>query len=52
MSRCLEALPVFNHEYRWSFPIGIDQAAPDGDPPLTMQAYSSFMRRTCRWLRA
>lgn len=33
------ALRVFNHEYRWSFPIGIDQAAPDGDLPLTMQAY-------------
>lgn len=33
------ALRVFIHEYRWSFPIGIDQAAPDGDLPLTMQAY-------------
>ena len=35
----VEALRAFVHEYRWSFPIGIDQAAPDGDLPLTMQAY-------------
>ncbi|AOB27138.1 redoxin domain-containing protein [Bordetella bronchiseptica] len=34
-----EALRVFNHEYRWSFPIGIDRPDPDGDMPLTMRAY-------------
>lgn len=34
-----EALRVFLHEYRWSFPIGIDQAAPSGHVPLTMRAY-------------
>ncbi len=33
------SLEAFMHEYRLSFPIGIDQAAPDGDIPLTMQAY-------------
>jgi peroxiredoxin len=33
-----EALEVFQHEYRWPFPIGIDQ--PDGDSvPKTMAAY-------------
>jgi AhpC/TSA family len=33
-----EALDVFQHEYRWPFPIGIDQ--PDGDSvPKTMAAY-------------
>ena len=35
------ALEVFNHEYRWNFPIGIDQAAEPGQGgmPLTMRAY-------------
>lgn len=35
-----EALRVFNHEYRWSFPIGIDRASPTGGVPLTMEAYA------------
>ncbi len=34
-----EALEAFVHEYKIEFPIGIDQAAPDGRIPLTMQAY-------------
>jgi hypothetical protein len=34
-----QALKVFVHEYGLTFPIGIDQAAPDSDIPLTMQAY-------------
>lgn len=33
------ALRAFIHEYRWSFPIGIDQPSPGADVPLTMQAY-------------
>ncbi len=34
------ALQAFLHEYRLGFPVGIDQADPDGNPiPLTMQAY-------------
>lgn len=35
-----EALRVFLHEYRIAFPVGIDAASPDGDIPLTMQAYT------------
>jgi len=34
------ALKAFIHEYRWTFPIGIDRPAPDSDMPQTMQAYS------------
>jgi len=34
-----EALRAFNHEYRWSFPIGIDRAAPGSSIPMTMRAY-------------
>ncbi|HEY9272749.1 redoxin domain-containing protein [Achromobacter sp.] len=33
------ALRAFNHEYRWSFPIGIDRPAASGAIPMTMQAY-------------
>ena len=33
------ALKVFIHEYRLSFPIGIDQPDPATGLPLTMQAY-------------
>ena len=33
------ALEAFVHEYRLSFPIGIDKADPDGLTPLTMRAY-------------
>jgi hypothetical protein len=34
------ALKAFLHEYRLGFPVGIDEADPDGNPvPLTMQAY-------------
>ncbi|MGS1110174.1 redoxin domain-containing protein [Achromobacter anxifer] len=33
------ALRAFNHEYRWSFPIGIDRPAANGAVPMTMQAY-------------
>jgi len=34
------ALKAFVHEYRWTFPIGIDRPAASGAIPLTMQAYS------------
>jgi hypothetical protein len=34
-----QALRAFVHEYRWSFPIGIDRPAPGGGVPVTMQAY-------------
>jgi len=34
-----DALRVFNHEYRWSFPIGIDRPAEGGHLPMTMRAY-------------
>ena len=34
------ALRAFIHEYRLPFPVGIDQAAADGDIPLTMRAYA------------
>ena len=33
------ALAAFIHEYRLSFPIGIDQQAEHGPIPITMQAY-------------
>ena len=34
------ALKAFLHEYRITFPVGIDRADPKGNPiPLTMQAY-------------
>ncbi len=33
------SLEAFIHEYRLTFPIGIDQAAPQGAVPLTMQTY-------------
>ncbi|HRK57085.1 MAG TPA: redoxin domain-containing protein [Burkholderiaceae bacterium] len=33
------SLEAFVHEYRLSFPIGIDEAAAQGDVPLTMQTY-------------
>lgn len=35
-----DALRAFIHEYRLSFPIGIDQPAAHGNVPLTMQAYA------------
>jgi peroxiredoxin len=34
-----DALRAFIHEYRWSFPIGVDQASPASGVPLTMGAY-------------
>lgn len=34
------ALEAFVHEYRLTFPIGIDQPADTGHVPLTMQAYA------------
>ncbi|MCK9510537.1 MAG: redoxin domain-containing protein [Pigmentiphaga sp.] len=34
-----EALRAFNHEYRWSFPIGIDRASQGSSIPQTMRAY-------------
>src|SRR5690554_1610440 len=34
-----EALRVFIHEYRWSFPIGVDCPGSRGGLPATMQAY-------------
>ncbi len=33
------ALKAFVHEFRWSFPMGIDQADPALPIPRTMQAY-------------
>lgn len=33
------ALQTFVHEYRWGFPIAIDQPATHNPVPLTMQAY-------------
>lgn len=33
------SLKAFMHEFRLSFPIGIDQASADGPIPVTMQAY-------------
>jgi peroxiredoxin len=35
-----EALTAFIHEYRLTFPIGIDESSNQGDTPLTMQAYA------------
>lgn len=34
------ALRAFVHEYRLTFPIAVDEPAPDGPVPLTMQAYA------------
>jgi len=34
-----DALEVFVHEYRWSFPIGIDLKIDGSSIPATMQAY-------------
>ncbi len=34
-----EALRAFIHEYRWSFPIGVDTPSADGPVPQTMAAY-------------
>jgi hypothetical protein len=36
----VEALKAFVHEYRMDYPVGVDQASPGSDIPLTMQAYS------------
>jgi peroxiredoxin len=36
----VDALTVFVHEYRIDYPVGVDQASPGSDIPLTMQAYS------------
>lgn len=33
------SLKAFMHEFRLSFPVGIDQASTDGPIPVTMQAY-------------
>lgn len=35
----VEALRAFIHEYRWSFPIGVDQPDGRGGLPLTMARY-------------
>jgi hypothetical protein len=35
----VEALRVFVHEYRWSFPIGVDQPGGKGAPSRTMTDY-------------
>lgn len=32
-----DALAAFIHEYRWPFPIGVDQPAPGGGVPQTMR---------------
>ena len=34
------ALAAFTHEYRLTFPIGIDAPNPDGGPPITMRRYN------------
>ncbi|MGH6931970.1 MAG: peroxiredoxin family protein, partial [Dongiaceae bacterium] len=34
------ALEAFIHEYRWSFPIGVDQPEDPAGPPFTMGAYA------------
>ncbi|MEM8985281.1 MAG: TlpA disulfide reductase family protein [Pseudomonadota bacterium] len=34
-----EALEAFLHEYRISFPVGVDAPSPGGGPPKTMTAY-------------
>lgn len=35
-----EALAAFLHEYRITFPVGVDEPSPDGFPlPMTMRAY-------------
>ncbi|HEX7340270.1 MAG TPA: TlpA disulfide reductase family protein [Rhodanobacteraceae bacterium] len=37
----LEALRAFAYEYRIDYPIGVDEAGPEGDPiPRTMRAYA------------
>jgi hypothetical protein len=33
------SLRAFVHEYRLSFPIGVDRPAPDGGAPITMRRY-------------
>ncbi|HMM86712.1 MAG: peroxiredoxin family protein [Gammaproteobacteria bacterium] len=35
----VDALRAFVHEYRWSFPIGVDRPGADGGVPRTMRAY-------------
>jgi hypothetical protein len=35
----LAALRAFVHEYRWAFPIGVDQPAAVGPVPVTMDRY-------------
>ncbi len=35
----VDALRVFTHEYRLTYPIGVDQPSKHDDIPLTMQAY-------------
>ena len=35
----VDALRAFIHEYRWSFPIGVDQPDGRGGPSLTMTRY-------------
>jgi peroxiredoxin len=35
-----KALATFIHEFRYSFPIGVDQPGPAGPLPVTMQAYA------------
>lgn len=35
----IDALRAFVHEYRWSFPIGVDEPGPPGALPLTMARY-------------
>ena len=34
------ALKAFAHEYRYAFPIGVDEPSPDGGIPATMAAYN------------
>ena len=34
------ALKAFAHEYRYAFPIGVDEPSPEGGIPATMAAYN------------
>jgi len=36
----VDALRAFNHEYRWSFPIGVDRPSKGGTVPQTMAKYA------------
>ena len=43
----VEALRVFIHEYRWSFPIGVDEPDGHGGPSKTMALYGMRGTPSC-----